>query len=82
MQVFDDNDKKDLETVVFVAIGAATACWENLSGAGLFESDRAKEIADELVDILKTKFGASPTPVDSPAEDGERQNLVGRSWLR
>lgn len=32
------------------AVGAASACWENLSGAGTFESDRAKKIAEDLIE--------------------------------
>jgi len=79
---FDERDQKDLETLVFTALGAASSCWENLEGAGVFESTKCKEIGDELVELLKARFGASSTPVDSSGEDGERQNLVGRSWLR
>ncbi len=39
-----------LETAVFQALGAASACWANLEGAGVFQSERAKEIGEALID--------------------------------
>lgn len=80
--VFELRDWESLESLVFTAVGAASACWENLSGAGIFESTRAEQIGQELVILLLKKFGASPTPGEGTPEDGERQNIVGRSWLR
>lgn len=31
------------------AIGAGSACWDNLAGAGVFESERAAAIADDVI---------------------------------
>jgi hypothetical protein len=45
---FDERDKQDIETTIFTAIGAASTCWESLWEAGVFDSDRAKEIGDAL----------------------------------
>lgn len=45
---FDFSDIP-LEEAVFQALGAASACWDNLEGAGVFESDRAKAIGDALM---------------------------------
>lgn len=42
-----------LEDAVFTALGAASACWTNLEGAGTFESTEAKEIGDALVDLVR-----------------------------
>lgn len=39
----------DIESAVFQALGAASVCWENMSGTGVFNSDRAKLIGDTLV---------------------------------
>jgi len=51
-------DKADtLEDLVFQALGAASACWANLEGAGVFESDRAKAIGDELLERLRAHLG-------------------------
>lgn len=48
-----------LTEAVFVAPGAASTCWENVKGAGVFESTRAKEIGEKLVKDVKsiTAFG-------------------------
>lgn len=43
---------EDPQEAVFTALGAVSACWENLRGAGVFESTRAKEIGDELMEYL------------------------------
>lgn len=40
-------------SVVGQALGAASACWDNLSGAGVFESDRCKAILDAVLDWLE-----------------------------
>lgn len=41
------------------AVGAASACWDNLEGAGVFKSERASEIATNLIeDVLElTRLG-------------------------
>lgn len=38
-----------LEEVVFQALGAASVCWDPMDCTGVFESDRAKKIGDEVV---------------------------------
>lgn len=37
------------EAAVFQALGAASMCWENPAGAGIFESTRAKAIGEALL---------------------------------
>lgn len=48
-----------LRQVCTTAIGAGSTCWETLEGAGVFESERATEIARKLIDevIEITSFG-------------------------
>jgi len=41
-----------IEDFIGQAVGAASACWSNLSGAGEFESTRASAIVDEIMDHL------------------------------
>lgn len=53
--ILDLDVNTPLEEAVFLALGAASTCWENMSGAGLFESDRCKQIGEELMDFLKQK---------------------------
>lgn len=43
----------DLIDVVFQALGGASSCWSNLEDAGVFDSSRAKEIGDLLIEWLK-----------------------------
>lgn len=38
-----------LRTAVFEAVGAASVCWENMSGTGVFDDRRACEIGEALV---------------------------------
>lgn len=38
-----------LEEAVGQAIGAASVCWDDMSGTGEFDSSRASEICDKLL---------------------------------
>lgn len=38
-----------MESKIYVAIGAASMCWENVSGAGVFDSNRAALIGEQLL---------------------------------
>jgi len=40
--------RPDQESEIFQALGATSACWSHLEGAGVFESTRAKDIGEEL----------------------------------
>lgn len=37
---------------VGLAVGAASTCWSNLSGAGTFQSDQAGQICADLIRYL------------------------------
>lgn len=41
-----------LEEAVGQALGAASGCWENLEGAGVFDSTRCKAVLDWLLAYL------------------------------
>lgn len=47
--------EKRLAEVVYQAIGAASVCWSNdtIFHAGVYESDRAKLIANTLIDDIR-----------------------------
>jgi hypothetical protein len=47
-----------LEEAVGQAVGAASACWDNLEGAGVFQSTRAKAIVEQLMDRIKMSWPA------------------------
>lgn len=40
-------DAVDIDQVIMLAIGAASVCWENPSGAGEFDSSRAVDIGKD-----------------------------------
>ena len=51
----NSNDELTIDEAVFQAIGAASVCWENMEGAGIFDSDRAKDIGDKLLAFIELK---------------------------
>lgn len=62
--------ESELRTTITQAIGAASTCWDNLMGAGVFESERAGEIAKELIGkvIHVTGFGEPSLGLATNAE--------------
>lgn len=50
---WDAKPPRDLEEAVGQAIGAGSVCWEDPGGAGVFQSDRASQIVDELVEWIR-----------------------------
>lgn len=59
----DLSQVEDLEEAVFTSLGAASACWEDIAGAGVFESDRCKQIGDGLVAWIKNHYNRTGTQV-------------------
>lgn len=55
-------DATDPAEAVFLALGAASACWETLEGAGVFESDRAQQIGRALCLRLGIETGPAYGP--------------------
>lgn len=43
---------KPLEQAVFETLGAVSACWEHIERAGIFDSTRAKNYGDQLMDRI------------------------------
>jgi hypothetical protein len=42
----------DPATAVGFVVGAASSCWSNLGGAGVFESERASALVDVLLEYV------------------------------
>lgn len=83
-----------LEAAVGQAIGAASVCWDDLSGAGVFHSDRAAEIVQALMGEINNALRGSQKrpgkPTEKPPEDinpehlpftQELQYLIGKHGL-
>lgn len=47
------DSAEDLPAAVFQAIGVGSICWENLSGAGIFDSNKAREVGEELLERIE-----------------------------
>jgi hypothetical protein len=67
-------DGLTIQEAVFQAIGAASVCWEHPEKAGVFDSDRAKDIGNGLLDRLGLPmYGpvlvSDPDPDPDPSED-------------
>lgn len=45
-----------IEEVIAQAIGAGSMCWENVKKAGVFDSERASQIVDEVVANIRKKL--------------------------
>lgn len=48
-----------LEQAVYLAIGRASACWDHLEGAGVFDSDTAVEIGEALLARVSVELGGA-----------------------
>lgn len=69
------DPEKTLSENVFVSLGAASVCWENMSGAGVFDSSRAKVIGDELVEYILGVIADKDTAIREL--DLRRQTQIG-----
>lgn len=50
----EDDGTISLASAVFQALGAASVCWSN-PPTGIFESDRAKEIGEKLIEFIENE---------------------------
>jgi hypothetical protein len=50
-------DVDNVESLVYILIGAGSACWENLSGAGVFDSTLAQDVGRDGVERLSQLIG-------------------------
>jgi hypothetical protein len=57
------------EQAIFQALGAASVCWENPGGAGVFDSSRCKEIGDALLAYLDEEKEDSSVQGDGRSSD-------------
>lgn len=47
---------KELEEKIGQLVGAASMCWSNVEGAGVYNSDKAKEIFEEILRAVKEEY--------------------------
>jgi hypothetical protein len=53
----------EMMEAIFVALGAASMCWESMEKTGIFNSRRAQQIGDELMEIANRYAAVAPDPV-------------------
>lgn len=41
------------QEIIMQAVGEASMCWANIEGAGVFESEQAKQVGDALLKRLE-----------------------------
>lgn len=68
-------DPQDLESVVFTALGAASVCWDGMEGTGEFQSGRAKEIGDDVINWINEHY-------DKKNEDGSIWQPLPAKWVQ
>lgn len=44
--------RHDLPTAIGIVVGAASGCWSNLQGAGIFQSEKASALVDVLLEFV------------------------------
>ena len=62
-----------LTWAVGATIGAASVCWERPGGAGIFDSTRARELSDQLVDYIERHYEKRERPNCTLCDAGEGQ---------
>ncbi|QPX62631.1 hypothetical protein SEA_WOLLYPOG_82 [Arthrobacter phage Wollypog] len=56
----DPQSKDKAHSIVAEAIGAGSACWENLEDAGVFQSERAAAVVDAAMEALHKHYHLIP----------------------
>jgi len=57
--LFDPNPNGEphtLESVIMMGVGAASTCWSKLDKAGIYQSEDAKEIGNQVIEWVKGRY--------------------------
>lgn len=73
------DEPMTLRDAVMQACGGASACWEHLDGAGIFESDRCKQIAETLIEWIEAHYTERSELLAAIAETHLRLRALGES---
>lgn len=52
----ESTDPLTLEALIFQGVGAASVCWTTPEGAGIFDSEQAKAIGDDMLDWINARY--------------------------
>ena len=56
MRRFNWPDDTPLNEAILQALGAASMCWSNPEGAGVFQPDQAIKIGEELAAFITARY--------------------------
>lgn len=66
------GEPESISQAVCLSIGAASVCWDSLYEAGLFDSTRARKIADDLIAYIEDHY--NPKSPDEVREALQRRD--------
>ena len=77
-------NREDLEEMITLGVGVASVCWEGGTGSREFDSERASQVAGEMIETaVKYAEGLSNTPLAGlDALQGELERLPGMPQQR
>jgi hypothetical protein len=74
-------DDRDLETIVFEALGEASTCWIPSTGNAVFDATRAQVIGDQLLAEIRSRIIGDHTDELIAERDHERGLRIGLDRL-
>jgi hypothetical protein len=69
------EDSLDTDAAVAVTLGYVSACWSNLAGAGVFESDRAEQARIELQRFIEERTQSRVGALQSKDRDATKSEV-------
>ncbi|UYL88375.1 hypothetical protein SEA_EVEPICKLES_88 [Arthrobacter phage EvePickles] len=75
-----EGEMPTIETIVAQALGTASTCWENISAAGLFDSEEAANISKGASDEIRKLIDIEA--LDRAARERRRVELPDEVWDR
>lgn len=71
---------KNLWEAVYQSVGAASVCWENMSGTGVFQESDARDVAENLIEWVRARLDPDTLALIFKAawHAADRSGLEGR----
>lgn len=58
------REPETLRELIGQAVGAGSVCWENMSGTGVFQDDRARQVVDDAVEWVEKYYAPDQDALD------------------
>lgn len=56
LPAYKEVGRKEISEAVYMALGAASVCWEPMDCTGTFQSERAAQIGEELLGLISQYY--------------------------